>query len=307
MTKQVEAFAPATVANLGPGFDVLGMALAAPGDRVVARLATNGGVRIVEIHGDAGALPREATANTAGIAAAGVLRRAGVDTGVELELTKGMPLGSGLGSSAASAAAAAVAVNQLIDSPLSARELVEPCMEAEAAVSGRHADNVAAALLGGLVFVRSTDPLDLLELPVPAALGITVITPAFELPTRKAREALPDRVPLQGMVRNAANLGGLVHALHTNDFPLLARCMEDPIVTPARAELIPGCAQVIRAALETGAYGSSISGAGPSVFALGDPDDMSRIAGAMQDAFREAGLASSCVSGIAGCPGARVV
>ena len=125
MSSQVEAFAPATVANLGPGFDVLGMALAAPGDRVVARLSTHRGVRIVAIRGDKGALPREATANTAGIAAAALLRQVGVDAGIELELDKGMPLGSGLGSSAASAAAAAVAVNQLIDARLSPLDLVE--------------------------------------------------------------------------------------------------------------------------------------------------------------------------------------
>ncbi len=307
MSGKIEVFAPATVANLGPGFDVLGLALAAPGDRVVARLATGSGVRITEILGDGGALPREATANTAGIAAAAVLRKARIDAGVELSLDKGMPLGSGLGSSAASAAAAAFAVNQLIDSPFSPMELIEPCLEAEAAVSGRHADNVAPALLGGLVLVRSTDPLDVVALPVPEDLWVTVVTPAFELPTRKARQALPDRVPLQGMVRNTANLGGLVHALHTGDLALLARCMVDDIVTPARAELIPGCTQVIRAALAAGALGSSISGAGPSVFALGNADNVSRIATVMQEAFLEVGLTSSGVMGTAGCSGAKVV
>jgi homoserine kinase len=305
---RVRVFAPATVANLGPGFDVLGLALVEPGDTVTASLADERGVRIRRVRGDKGALPLEATANTAGIAAEEVLRRAGAEGGVELELDKGLPLGSGLGSSAASAAAAALAVNLLLDSPLSRPELIECCVEAEAAVSGRHADNAAPAVLGGLVLVRSTDPLDVAALPVPESLVVTVVTPEFELPTRRAREALPERIPLGDLVRNTANVAALVHALHAGDAELLGRSLVDSIVTPARAKLIPGCPQVIRAAREAGAIGSSISGAGPSVFALcRSRDGAAEVAAAMAAAFRQAGLDSSRLLSPARCPGARVL
>jgi homoserine kinase len=298
--------APATVANLGPGFDVLGLAVAEPGDVVMARLTADGGVVIRRISGDGGKLPTAASRNTAGIAAGAVLRLAGSDRGVELELEKGMPLGSGLGSSAASAAAAAAAVNLLLGAPLSDGDLVEACLEAEAAVSGRHADNVAPSLLGGLILVRSTDPLDLVRLPIPGGLMVVVVTPHFELPTRLAREALPDRVPLKDAVRNQANLAALVSAFHNGDVALLGRALDDVVVTPARLDLIPGCRQVITAALQAGALGSSISGAGPSVFALcSSAENTVPVSRSMQQRFSDAGLDSDVVISPADCPGAR--
>ena len=303
----VTVFAPATVANLGPGFDVLGLALADPGDTVTAQRIDHG-VRIRAVHGDHGALPLEPTRNTAGIAAASVLRRGGADCGVELELTKGMPLGSGLGSSAASAAAAAVAANTFCPQPLAMESLVEACMDAEAAVSGRHADNVAPALMGGLVLVRCIDPLDLDSLPLPEGLVVTVATPAFELPTRRAREALPQEVPLAALVRSSANLAGVVRALHSGDLELLGRSMVDAIVTPARAALIPGGSAAMQAALDAGAVGSSISGAGPSVFALcSSSAGAHEAAEAMVAAFGAAGLAATFVVSPARNPGARIL
>lgn len=308
MSRAVRAFAPATVANLAAGFDVLGLALDAPGDTVHARLGGPGGVHIAEIRGDGGRLPREAAANTAGIAAIATLRRAGVEADVELIVEKGLPIGSGLGSSAASAAAAAVAVNALVGGPLRKRDLVEPCLDAEAAVSGRHADNVAPALLGGLVLVRSTDPVDLVRLPIPESLRVAVVTPRFELATRAAREALPATVPLHELVVASANLGGLVAACFSGDLSLLGRCITDRVVTPARAALIPGCEAVMQAALDTGALGSSISGAGPSVFALCRSEGGARRAAeAMQRAFSAAGLDSTAHVSPVDCPGARVL
>ncbi|MCP3979195.1 MAG: homoserine kinase [bacterium] len=305
---EIRVFAPATVANLGPGFDVLGLAVAEPGDTVVARVVSSSGVTLKAVHGDGGALPVDAATNTAGIAAREVLARAGIEAGIELELFKGMPIGSGLGSSAASAAAAALATNVLLGSPLRKTELVEPCMEAEAAVAGRHADNVAPALLGGLILVRSTDPLDLIRLPVPEGLTVSVATPAFSLPTREAREALPDRVALPEMVANNANVAGMISAFHSGDFGLLARSMVDNIVTPARAPLIPGCLGVIQAAHDAGALGSSISGAGPSVFALcRSARNANEVGTAMRDAFNKAGLDATFVIGSADSPGARKV
>lgn len=302
----VAAFAPATVANLAAGFDVLGLALEGPGDVVIARRATTPGVRLTAITGDEGKLPTDAEENTAGIAAIATLERAGVSVGVELELRKGLPIGSGLGSSAASAAAAAMAVNLLVGSPLRKSELLEPCLAAEAHVSGRHADNLAPALLGGLVLVRSVDPIDLVRLPVPEELVVAVVSPDFVLETRKARSVLPKDVPLGAMIRNSANLGAMVAACFSGDLSLLGRSVTDEIVTPARAALIPGCSEVIAAALRRGALGASISGAGPAVFALCRSSRSAREVGAaMQAAFAEAGLASVLHTSSATAPGAR--
>ncbi|MDX1388966.1 MAG: homoserine kinase [Acidobacteriota bacterium] len=300
------AFAPATVANLGPGFDVLGLALHEPGDRVTARLVEGEDVRIVSITGDGGKLPTDAEQNTAGIAAAVTLKLAGVRTGIELELEKGLPLGSGLGSSAASAAAAAWAVNRLIGSPLMELDLVEACLEAETAVSGRHADNVAAAVMGGIVMVRSVDPLDVVGLPVPRGLMVAVVTPDFVLNTSAGRKALPRSVSIPEMVANQAALAGLVSALYMGDLALLGRSLEERIVTPARTPLIPGAQEVIEAANLAGVIGSGLSGSGPSVFAFCENRDVAgEVAGAMVEAYSKAGLASQVVVSPAGCPGAR--
>jgi homoserine kinase len=305
---EITVFAPATVANLGLGFDILGLALREPGDLVTARLRREPGVRIRSVTGDKGALPLDPERNTAGVAASYTLRLAGASTGVELDVEKRMPLGSGLGSSAASAAAAALAVNLLVGAPLRKADLVPACIEAEAAVAGRHADNVAPSLLGGLILVRSLDPLDLIRLPVPDGLTVAVVTPDFELLTREARSVLPREVPLAALVRNTANVTALVSACYSGDLDLLSRCVPDEVVTPARAHLIPGCMEVISAALEAGAVGSSISGSGPSVFALCHSQRAAReAAAAMSRAFERAGLESRSVVSPADCQGAREV
>lgn len=304
--REVCAFAPASVSNLGPGFDVLGLAFDAAGDRVRARRSSTPGVRIVAVHGDGGVLPTEAERNTAGVAAISTLRRAGVEIGVELVVEKGLPIGSGLGSSAASAVAAAYAVNALIGGPLRKRDLVEPCLDAEALVAGRHADNIAPSLLGGLVLVRRLDPLDVVRLPVPPGLWVAVSTPDFVLETRVAREALPTEVPLGQMVRQSADLGGLVHACHTGDVELLARCITDEVVAPRRMALIPGGEAAVEAARGAGALGSSVSGAGPSVFALCRSErHAEQVGAAMAAAFREAGLGVQTSHTSADCPGVR--
>lgn len=307
--QSITAFAPATVANLGPGFDVLGLALAGLGDTVVARLTAAPGVTIDAVEGDDGKLSLDPARNTAGIAAAATLARAGLPgVGVALSLRKGMPIGSGLGSSAASAAAAAVAVNALVGSPLRRSDLVGPCIEAEAAVAGRHADNVAPALLGGLVLVRSVDPVQLVRLPLPDGLVVVVVTPDFELPTRAAREALPATITLADRVRNVADIAAFVSACYSNDLPLLAASVRDEIVTPARAALIPGGGDAMSAALDAGALAASVSGAGPSIFAFCHSEPIAtRVASAMKAAFVGAGLAASAIISAAECPGARVI
>ncbi len=306
--EQVKAYAPATAANLGPGFDVLGLAIAGRGDTVVARVAGPPGVRIVHVEGDDGRLPLEATENTAGVAAIHTLARAGVNIGVELEIYKNMPIGSGLGSSAASAAAAAFAVNALIGSPLRRRDLIMPCVEAEAAVAGRHADNVAPALLGGLVLVRSVDPLDVVRLPLPDGLIVVVTTPVFELSTRKARGVLPETVTLSDRVRASADIATFVAACYSSDLSLLASCVRDEVVTPLRAALIPGASAAMDAARDAGALGSSISGSGPSVFAFCHSVQVAeRVKTAMIAAFADASLDADAVISPAECPGARIL
>ncbi|MGK0362455.1 MAG: homoserine kinase [Bradymonadia bacterium] len=307
---RVEAFAPATVANLGPGFDVLGLALEGLGDRVVAERAA-GPLQIIAIEGDDGRLPRDIDANTAGIAAKKTLQLAGHRVeGIALTVFKGLPIGSGLGSSAASAVAAAWAVNALIGSPLSRAELVPACLAAEAAVSGRHADNLAPSLFGGLVLVRRVDPLDLVRLPVPSGLQIIVVTPAFELATKAARAALPPVLAMADVVQNAADLGALVAACHADDAALFGRSLNDVIATPARLPLIPGGVEALDAAREYGALGVGISGAGPSVFAVvhcGVDSAAAMVGEGMRAAFANAGLAARVHVSSLEAPGVRIV
>jgi homoserine kinase len=306
--KEVRVFAPATVANVGPGFDILGMAVQGPGDTVVARRTRETGVRIAAIEGDGGTLPLDAGENTAGIAARATLQCAGIEgIGVELEIHKGLPLGSGLGSSAASAAAAAMATNLLVGSPLRKQELVEPCLVAESEVSGRHADNVAPALLGGMILVRSVDPMDFLRVPLPAGLLLAVATPLLERSTKEARRVLPEMVPFRSMVRNTANLATLIAACFSGDVGLMGRGIGDEVVTMARAHLIPGCEGVIRAAEDAGALFCSISGAGPSMFAFCYSRRSAQgVAAAMVAAFRSVGeVDARAFISPADCPGAR--
>lgn len=304
----VKAFAPASASNLGPGFDVLGLAIDGIGDVVTARRVAEPGVRLAAVRGDGGVLPTDAASNTAGIAAQATLELAGVELGVEIELDKGLPIGSGLGSSAASAVAAAWAVNVLIGKPLRKRELVEACLRAEAAIAGRHADNVAPSLMGGLVLVRRVDPLDVIRLPVPSGLVIAVVTPDLVVHTKMAREVLPAEVPLTSMVTNTADVAAFVSACFTGDLALFARSIGDAVVAPRRVELIRGGADAIEAALDAGALGSSVSGAGPSLFAFcGSVRQAAEVTAAMQRALSAHGVDSTAHVSPADCPGVRQV
>ncbi len=289
----IKVFAPATVANCGPAFDTIGFALDALGDRLEARLIDKPGVHITEITGIKN-LSRDPKKNTAGIAAQETLRLARAKSqGVELRLHKQIPQGSGLGSSAASAVAGAYAVNVLLGNSLTLEKLLEPCLTAEAAVSGYFADNVAPALLGGFVLIQSLKPLRLVPLPAPAKLWVIAVTPDYVLLTREARAALPEKILLSHAVRQWANIGALVASLHQNNLKLLGQAMEDFIVEPARAPLFPGFIQVKQSALKAGALGCAISGAGPTVFAISDNKAQSeKISVAMQNAFATANLTS---------------
>lgn len=265
----IDAFAPATVSNLGPGFDCLGLALRGPGDRVRARLAEKPGVKIVAVEGDGGKLPREADRNTAGVAVTALLQRYAPGAGVELEVHKGLPLGSGLGSSGASACAALVAAEAALGLGLAPTQLIDMAREGERVACGSpHPDNVAPSILGGVVLIPCLAPLRVIPLPVPKGLWLAIYTPGCQVATAEARRVLPASVPLGAVVTQAARLGLLVHALHDGDLGLLGEAIADDIVEPVRAQLIPGFLDAKAACHEAGAIACSISGSGPTTFAL---------------------------------------
>jgi homoserine kinase len=306
----VTAFAPATVSNVACGFDVLGFPMEEPGDTVSARLTSTPGVQIDGILNDGGRIPRAPERNTASVAARAMLEMLGARCGVALTIRKGLPLSSGLGGSAASAAAAVVAVNALVGGKASIDQLVAAALIGEGlGAGGAHPDNIAPAICGGFVLVRRPSPPDIVRLPVPAGLTCVVIHPDLEIETAKARALLGTTVPLADAVRQWANLGALVDALHRSDFDLLARSLEDTIAEPRRAPLVPGLANIKRAALDAGALGSSLSGSGPSMFALcRDRATADRVAVAMAAAVeREIGGESQTYVSSISSRGAHVI
>jgi homoserine kinase len=304
------AFAPGGVGNVGPGLDILGMALAGLGDSVRAEWTAQPGVRILEAgHAD---LPAQANRHTAGLAALAVVERAAQprcrEQGISLTVKKGLPLSGGQGGSAASAVAAAVAVNALIGNPLDRLELVGACVEAEEGVSGRHADNIVASLFGGIVLIRSLDPLDLVQLPVPHDLLVVIARPDQRLRTSQSRSVLPEVIPREVALHQAAQVGAMVAALASGDLALLGRSIDDRIAEPARAALLPGFREAKRAALAAGALGSSISGGGPTSFALvRGAGSGEKVAKAMAAAYRECGYASETRVAQIDRDGARVL
>ena len=309
MPDRVRVFAPATASNLGPGFDVLGLALERPGDLVEAELRDRPGVELVEVTG-ADSLSTDPRENVVGIAAAAALERLPAGRGVRLWLRKQMPLGSGLGSSAASSVGGAVAVDALFGGTLSTADLVACALRGEAAASGTaHADNVAPCVLGGIVLIRATDPLDLVRLPVPDALRVVLVHPHTQVLTAAARRLVAERRFTIGQaVANLGNVAALVTALHRGDLGLLGRSIRDALVEPVRAPLVPAFPAVRQAALDAGALGCSISGSGPSVLAFADSDaSAAAVAGAMQAAFARAGLESDRYAGPVNTAGARVL
>ena len=299
------AFAPATVSNVGCGFDVLGFALDHPGDEVTARFLSGSarGILIESIEGDNGRLPRDAARNTAGVAALALLTKLGERRGVGLSIRKGLPLSSGLGGSAASAAAAVVAVDALIGGRSTPETLIACALEGERLGAGSaHADNIAPCLCGGFVLVRRPNPPDILRLPVPPGLMAVVVHPDLEIETARARDMLGTTVPLSDAVKQWANMGALVDGLHRADFALISRSLEDTIAEPRRAPLVPGVSAIKRAAIEAGALGCSLSGSGPSLFALCCGRDVAaRVADAMTAAVKAhiGGESETYVSAIA--------
>lgn len=305
----IKAFAPATVGNIGIGFDTLGLALEKPGDEVIARKSDTPGLRITKITGAGGKLPYESEINTAGMAVLRLLQHLGeTGRGIELEIHKKMPINSGLGSSAASAAAATLAVSELLRTGLSKRELLPFAWAGEQVASGGiQADNIAPSLLGGIVLIRDNATLDVHRLHVPRGLFVVVVHPKLELLTRDARVMLNPEVPMEKHVRQSANLAAFVVGLFNGDLGLVGRSLRDEIIEPQRAVLIPGFYDVQEAAMLEGALGCSISGAGPSVFALCSNSLVAENASvAMQRAFAKHGLESQIYLSLVNQEGAVV-
>jgi homoserine kinase len=304
-----EAFAPATVANLGVGFDILGLALREPGDIVRVERMAEPGVVITHVEGDRGLLPRDPLKNTAGIAANSVLKTIGVSEGVSISLYKHLPLASGLGSSAASAVAAAVAVNALFGEPLSRTELLPACLDGEAAVSGYHADNVAPCLFGGITLVTGTSADQIVPLPVPEDIYLALVTPDVPVPTAEARAVLPRQISLQDMVAQTAAVARLVDAIHRGDVHTMAEAMEqDRVVESARSHLMPMLREVREAAKNSGALSLVISGAGPTLCAVCDHEETaSTVAQAMKSVYDKGGIASVVRSTQIAAEGARIL
>ncbi len=303
---QARAFAPASVGNAAVGFDLLGFAVEGAGDTVLARRCAQPGVRITDIRGTVTDLPRQANDNTAGRAVLSLLAAQKADFGVELEIEKGIPLGSGLGGSAASATAALVAVNALLDSPLDAVALYPHALAGEAVASGSvHGDNVGPQLLGGLVLAA---PDHLFRIPLPAGLIAVVVHPDHVVETRSAREVLHTGFSIGEIVAQQTRLGLFLTGCYRGDLDLIRSGLADGLIEPRRAGLIPGFGDVKAAALAHGALGASISGAGPSVFGwFTDQGRARQAADAMIAAFARHELPATALISRLDAPGARVL
>ena len=288
MNAGLKVFAPASVANVACGYDVLGFALDKPGDEIIGRLSDTKGLRITKITGAKGKLPYEIEKNTASFAAQRVIEHVGANgIGIELEIHKKMPFSSGLGSSSASAVAGAMIANELLKRPLTKRELLHFAVLGEQVADGAyHADNVAPSLLGGMILIRDNPSLDVHRIPTPKGLYASVVHPQIKIRTQDARAILSDSVSLKQAIEQTGNIAALVVGMFNSNFDLIGRALNDVIIEPQRAQLIPNFYKVKEAALEAGVLGCSISGAGPSIFALSRNSFIAEKAGAaMQKVF----------------------
>jgi len=279
MSEKIKVFAPATVANVACGFDIMGLALEHVGDTLQVTKNDERQLKIGEIEG-AGNLPREPQKNVCTVAVQALLDEVASDQGFTIDISKNVAPGSGLGSSASSSAGAVFAVNELLGKPFSRTELVRFAMAGEKAASEKaHADNVAPSLLGGFTIIRSYEPLDVFTIPFPEDLIVTVIFPSVEVKTADAKKILKPEVALSDAITQWGNVAGLTAGLITADFGLIQRSLKDVIVEPVRSILIPCYDDMKEAALTAGALGCNISGSGPSVFALSKGKETAEKAG----------------------------
>jgi len=265
--KELKIFSPATVANVSCGFDVLGFCLDTIGDEMVIKKTNKKGIHITKIEGYD--LPFEPQNNVAGVSALALIEDAKPNFGFEIEIYKNIKPGSGIGSSSASAVGSVFAINELLGKPYNKTQLTNFAMKGEALASQcEHADNIAPAIFGGFTLVKSTNPLEILQLPTPKDLFAVIIHPQIEIKTAESRAILPKEISLKNAITQWSNVGSLVHALHKNDYELLSKSLIDVVIEPYRSQLIPYFNSVRAEALNTGALGCGISGSGPSVFSL---------------------------------------
>lgn len=283
------AFAPGSIGNVGPGFDVLGLAVDGIGDTVEVTLLSDPDSQIYEITGrDADAVPSDPARNVAAVAATAWLRRAGIDKRVGVSVRKGLALSGGMGGSAASSVAGACAAALASGRTPDPLDVMLAALEGEAMVSGRHLDNIAPSVYGGLVICRSTDPIDVSPVPLAASWWVALVTPSVRIETKAARALLPPSSDRAEWIQEMANTTALTWAFASGDAGLAARALDDVFAEPRRASLIPRFHDVKRAALAAGAIGCSISGSGPTVFALTESEEVAaKCAAAMRSAFRE--------------------
>lgn len=309
MSKSIKAFAPATVANVGCGFDVLGFAVENPGDEVIITLKDTPGIEILKITGDEGKLPLDKDLNTVSLVIEEYLKALNLAQGVQIELHKKMPLKSGLGSSAASSVVGVFALNELLGRPMAQKDLLPFAMKGEELACGSaHADNVAPALLGGFILVKSYEPLEVIQLPTPEKLWCTLIHPHIEVKTKDARAILKKNIKLKDAVTQWGNLAGFISGLYQEDYQLLGRSLDDVIVEPVRSILIPGFTEAKSAAITSGALGCSISGSGPSMFALSTSEEEANTIGkAMKHEFDKINIESETFISKVSKEGPRVI
>jgi len=308
MRDKATAFAPASVANVAVGFDVLGHSFQAIGDRVTARRIPERTVRIASITGTSTELPTDPEQNTAGMGVLSMLNDLKLDFGVELSIEKGIPLGSGLGGSAASAVASVVATNALLDQPVGKIELLKFAMKGEQVASGSvHVDNIAPSLFGGLVLTVGIDNPNVKQIPVPPSVRCVLVHPHMMLSTREARNILNRSIDLSNVIWQSANLAGFLTGCFTGDLQLIRDSLEDVVIEPQRKVLIPGFQAVKDGAMGNGAMGCSISGAGPTIFAWCEEPDAARILDAMVAGFTANGLQSDAWISTLDRVGAQIV
>lgn len=287
---QIELFSPASVANVSCGFDVLGFCLDHIGDIMQISKTKTTGITIGKVTGQN--LPKDPSKNVASVAGLALLKETPSEFGFQIDIDKKIKPGSGIGSSAASAAGAVFGINELLGNPYTRNELIRFAMVGEAIASGAaHADNLAPVLLGGFTLVRSNVSLDVIKLPNPSQLVATIIHPKIELKTLHSRAILKETIPLNKAIEQWGNLGGLISALYTDDYELLSRSLEDKIIEPYRAMLIPKFEETRQAALNAGALGSGISGSGPSIYALSKGRETAeKVGAAMENIYKSMNL-----------------
>ncbi len=307
--QKVQAFAPATMANMGIGFDIMGLAFQSLGDVVEVSRHDKSEVVIVNIEGDDGKLPRDAHKNTATVAIMAYLKQIGCGDGFAVTIKKGLPLGSGLGSSASSAVAGVVATNALLGYPMKKEDLLLACMEGEALVSGYHADNIAPCLLGGLLLVDGITPDCVLRLPIRDDMHFALVTPHISVLTSEARAVLPANIPLKTMIKQTSGMARFMDALYRGDWSAWAKAMEsDEVVEPARAHLMPHLYEIRQEAKSHGALGLVISGAGPTLCAICDSADIAtKVATAMGEFYVAHGYGATTIATQIDTEGAKVI